>query len=147
MSMPMQISLDELLSMLMARVDGLAMNQENMRSRFNILGRVLYQKGLISEEDIYESIKEEHRVMKDLGLIEEIPGDDVLKAMSDSILQWIKGDVDAIKKSMEEYEKKMQELSAKQAQKPKIDVASPAVLDQLNRMSGQQKKGGGKIIL
>jgi len=143
----MQISLDELLSMLMARVDGLALNQENMRSRFNILGRVFYRKGLINDEDILESIKEEHRVMKDLGLIDEIPADDILKAMADSILQWIKGDVEAIKKSMEDYEKKMQELASKQAQKPKIDVASPAVLEQLDRMRGQQKKGGGKIIL
>ncbi|MBN1333923.1 MAG: hypothetical protein JW971_09185 [Synergistales bacterium] len=147
MSIPMQISLDELLSMLMARVDGLALNQENMRSRFNILGRVFYRKGLIDEEDIFESITEEHRIMKDLGLIDEMPGEDILKAMSDSILQWIKGDVETIRKSMEEYEKKMQELASKQAQKPKIDVASPAVLEQLNRMSGQQKKGGGKIIL
>ena len=147
MSIPMQISLDELLSMLMARVDGLALNQENMRSRFNILGRVFYRKGLIDEEDIFESIKEEHRIMKDLGLIDEMPGEDILKAMSDSILQWIKGDVETIRKSMEEYEKKMQELASKQAQKPKIDVASPAVLEQLNRMSSQQKKGGGKIIL
>lgn len=147
MSIPMQISLDELLSMLMARVDGLALNQENMRSRFNILGRVFYRKGLINDEDILESIKEEHRVMKDLGLIDEIPADDILKAMADSILQWIKGDVEAIKKSMEDYEKKMQELASKQAQKPKIDVASPAVLEQLDRMRGQQKKGGGKIIL
>ncbi|HPI97270.1 MAG TPA: hypothetical protein PLV56_00890, partial [Synergistales bacterium] len=130
-----------------ARVDGLALNQENMRSRFNILGRVFYRKGLINDEDILESIKEEHRVMKDLGLIDEIPADDILKAMADSILQWIKGDVEAIKKSMEDYEKKMQELASKQAQKPKIDVASPAVLEQLDRMRGQQKKGGGKIIL
>jgi len=147
MSIPMQISLDELLSMLMARVDGLALNQENMRSRFNILGRVFYRKGLINEEDIFESIREEHRIMKDLGLIDEMPEEDILRAMSDSILQWIKGDVEAIRKSMEDYEKKMQELASKQAQKPKIDVASPAVLEQLDRMRGQQKKGGGKIIL
>jgi hypothetical protein len=53
--------------------------------------------------------------------------------------------VDALKKGMEEYEKKMQEAMNRQNQKPKIDVASPAVLQQLDRMGGKQ--GGSKLIL
>jgi hypothetical protein len=47
---------------------------------------------------------------------------------------------------MEEYEKKMQEAMNRQNQKPKIDIASPAVLQQLNRMGGKQG-GGSKLIL
>ena len=69
--MPMQIGLDELLSMLLARVDGLAMDSENQKSRFNIMFRILYKKGLFSEADALEAVREEHRILKDLGMLEK----------------------------------------------------------------------------
>ena len=147
MAMPMQVSLDEILSMLLAKVDSLAINDENSKSKFNIVARVLYKKGILTDADIVESIKEEHRMLKELGAIAEEPSDDVVETIADGILQWIKGDVDSLKKGMEEYERKVQEAMAKQqAQKPKIDVASPAVLQQLNRMGGKGQ-GGGKLII
>ena len=146
MAMPMQVSLDEILSMLLARVDGLALSDENSKSKFNIITRVLYKKGIITDTDVIDSIREEHRMLKSLGLIAEEPEEDVVEAIAENILQWIKGDVDALKKGMEEYEKKMQEAMSRQNQKPKIDVASPAVLQQLNRMGGKQG-GGSKLIL
>jgi len=145
MDMPMQISLDEILSMLLARVDSMAYNQENIKTKFNILGRVMYKKGLVTDEDIEESIREEHRILKELGAISEMPDDDVVTAIADSILQWVKGDVEAIKKAMKDYEQKAQEMASKQQNaKPKIDVASPAVLKQLDSM---QNKKGGKLII
>ena len=146
MAMPMQVSLDEILSMLLARVDGLALSDENSKSKFNIITRVLYRKGIITDQDVIDSIREEHRMLKNLGLIAEEPEEDVIAAIAENILQWIKGDVDALKKGMEEYEKKMQAAMSRQNQKPKIDVASPAVLQQLNRMGGKQG-GGSKLIL
>jgi len=145
MAMPMQVSLDEILSMLLARVDGLALSDENSKSKFNIITRVLYKKGIITDTDVIDSIREEHRMLKSLGLIAEEPEEDVVESIAANILQWIKGDVDALKKGMEEYEKKMQEAMSRQNQKPKIDVASPAVLQQLDRMGGKQ--GGSKLIL
>ena len=145
MAMPMQVSLDEILSMLLARVDGLALSDENSKSKFNIITRILYKKGIITDQDVIDSIREEHRMLKSLGLIAEEPEEDVVEAIAENILQWIKGDVDALKKGMEEYEKKMQEAMSRQNQKPKIDVASPAVLQQLDRMGGKQ--GGSKLIL
>ena len=147
MAMPMQVSLDEILSMLLSKVDSLAINDENSKSKFNIVARVLYKKGILTDADIVESIKEEHRMLKELGAIAEEPSDNVVETIADGILQWIKGDVDSLKKGMEEYERKVQEAMAKQqAQKPKIDVASPAVLQQLNRMGGKGQ-GGGKLII
>lgn len=144
MAMPMQVSLDEILSMLLARVDSLVLNDENSKSKFNIITRVLYKKGIITDQDVTDSIKEEHRMLKELGLIAEEPAEDIVAGIAENILQWVKGDVEALKKGMAEYEKKMQDAMNRQSQKPKIDVASPAVLQQLNRMGG---KGGGKIIL
>jgi len=145
MAMPMQVSLDEILSMLLARVDSLALSDENSKSKFNIITRALYKKGVLTDEDVVDSIREEHRMLKELGVIAEMPGEEMVAAIADNILQWIKGDVAALKKGMEEYEKKVQEAMSKQSQKPRIDVASPAVLQQLDRMGGKQ--GGGKIIL
>ncbi|MDI9370682.1 MAG: hypothetical protein GX181_08020 [Synergistaceae bacterium] len=148
MVMPMQISLDEILSMLLARVDSLAINDENSKSKFNIVTRVLYKKGILSDADIVESIKEEHRMLKELGVISEEPSDEIVQTIADGILQWIKGDVESVKKGLEDYERRVQEAMAKQqAQKPKIDVASPAVLHQLNRLGGAKGQGGGKIII
>ena len=48
-------------------------------------------------------------------------------------------------KSLEEYDKRLQEAMSKQ-QKPKIDIASAAVLNQLDRMGGGAQ-GGKKLIL
>ncbi|MGI6784134.1 MAG: hypothetical protein ACOX5A_07880 [Aminivibrio sp.] len=145
MAMPMQVSLDEILSMLLARVDSLALSDENSKSKFNIITRALYKKGIITDEDVIDSIRKEHEMLKELGAIAEMPDDGMVAAIADNILQWIKGDVEALKKGMEEYEKKVQEAMSKQSQKPRIDVASPAVLQQLDRMGGKQ--GGGKLII
>ena len=139
-----QIGLDELLSMLLARVDNMAMDSENQKSRFNIMFRILYKKGAISDQDVLDSVREEHHVLKELGMIEEMPSDDVLENAAKSILLWIKGDTAAIKKTMEDYKKRVSDAMAKQS-KPRIDVAPAAVLGQLERMSGQQ--GGKKLII
>lgn len=139
-----QIGLDELLSMLLARVDGLATDSENQKSRFNIMFRVLYKKGIISDQDVLDSVKEEHTMLKELGMIDDIPSDALLENAAKNLLLWIKGDSETIKKTMEDYRKRVADAMAKQA-KPKIDVAPAAVLGQLDRMGAQQ--GGKKLII
>ena len=145
--MPMQIGLDELLSMLLARVDGITLDSENQKSRFNIMFRVLYKKGLISDKDVLDSVKEEHRILKELGMIEELPSPEALENAANGLLLWIKGDAAAIKKTMDDYEKRVSDAMAKQQQKTKIDVAQAAVLNQLERLGGRQQGGGKKLIL
>ncbi|MDR1376235.1 MAG: hypothetical protein LBJ22_01890, partial [Synergistaceae bacterium] len=135
----------ELLSMLLARVDGMALESENQKSRFNIMFRILYKKGLFSDQDVLDSVREEHRILKDLGMIEELPSNEALESVAKGLLLWIKGDAEALKKTVEEYEKRVSEAMTKQ-QKPKIDVAPAAVLGQLNRL-GAQQQGGKKLIL
>jgi hypothetical protein len=141
----MQIGLDELLSMLLARVDGMAIDAENQKSRFNIMFRILYKKGVFSDQDVLDSVREEHRILKELGMIEELPSNEALENVAKGLLLWLKGDVAAIRKTMEEYEKRVSDAVAKQ-QKPKIDVAPAAVLGQLDRL-GAQQQGGKKLIL
>jgi hypothetical protein len=147
--MPMQISLEEVITMLLSRVESLALNDENNKTRFNIVTRVLYKKGIISDQDIVDSVKEEHRMLKELGMIQEEPGEEVVASVANNILQWISGDVEGIKKAMDEYEKKVKEYAREQEKKSALTVASPDVLQQLDRLSSQQSgnKGGSRLII
>ncbi len=140
-----QISLDEILSMLLSRVDSLSIGTENIKSKVNIIGRALYKKGLISDQDIVDAVRDEHALLMDLGAIKEMPEEDMLSAMADSLLQWLKGDSEAIKESMRVYEEKMRQAIAREESKPRIDVAPPSVLRQLDQLGGKGK--AGKLIL
>jgi len=147
MAMPMQISLEEVITMLLSRVESLAMNDENNKTKFNIALRVLYKKGLITEQEIIDSVKEEHRMLKELELIPKEPGDDVVRAVADNILQWIRGDVPAIRKNMEEYEKKMQEYAREHERKSSLTVASSDMLHQLDKIAPPPGSGKSKLII
>jgi len=144
MAAPMQVSLEEIITMLLSRVESLSANDENNKTKSNIIYRALYKKGLITDEDIMDSVKAEYKMLKELGVIQAEPKDEMYQTISDGILQWIKGDVEGIKKSMADYEKKLQEYAREEAaQKPKIQVAGANVLSQLDSMSG----GKGKLIV
>ena len=110
MAGPMQISLEDVISMLLQRVESLSANDENSKTKSNIIYRALYKKGLITEEDILASVKEEYHMLKELGVVKEEPKDDMYQTITDGILQWIKCDVAGIKKSMTDYEQKLKDL-------------------------------------
>ena len=142
-TMPMQISLDELLGMLVSRVEELAADNENQKSRFNIMFRMLYKKGLFSENDAIDAIREENKILLELGLIKTMPDEKTLKAAADNLMLWIKGDAKEIKRSIEELKKKIQEAEEKQ-NRPKIETAPAGVLNELDRLGGSNNK---KLIL
>ena len=142
---PMQVSLEEIITMLLSRVESLSANDENSKTKSNIVYRVLYKKGILTEEDILESVKEEYSMLLELGVIPSAPKDEMYQTITDGILQWIKGDVEGIKKSMADYEKKLQEYAREEAaKKPKIEVAGANVLNQLDAAAAN---GGSKLII
>ena len=145
MPMPMQISLDEVLSMLLSRVDAMTMANENMKSKFNILARALYKKGLLNDDDILQSVKDEHQLLVDLGAVKSMPDEATLKSIADNVTQWVKNDAEAIKKSMMEYEAKVKAMIEEEEKKPRLDVATAADLQRLDRMSG--KAQGSRLIV
>ena len=56
-----------------------------------------------------------------------------------------KGDTESIKKTMEEYKKKVEEMMREaEAKKPKIAVANANVLNELDSLNN---KNGGKLIM
>lgn len=135
----MQIGIDELLGMLVSRLEDLAIESENQKSKFNIIARILYKKGLFNEQDALDAIKDEHKVLLALGAIKEIPSDEDLKAAAENFMLWIKGDTDEIKKSVEAIQKRLQK-AAEEQNKPKIDVAPAGVLNELDRLGANNKK-------
>ena len=141
--MPMQIGLDELLTMLVSRVEEMSLDSENQKSRFNIMFRMLYKKGLFDEKDAVEAIRDENKILLELGLIKAMPDDNTIKAAADNLMLWIKGDAKEIRRSMEELQKRMQEEAERQ-RAPKIDVAPAGVLNELDRLGGS---GGSKKLI
>ncbi|MEG2185278.1 MAG: hypothetical protein RRY12_11410, partial [Cloacibacillus sp.] len=78
-------------------------------------------------------------------VIQSEPDDAMYQTITDGILQWIRGDVEGIKKSMDDYEKQLQEFAkAEAAKKPKIEVAGANVLNQLDAAAATK---GGKLII
>ena len=139
----MQIGIEDLLGMLVSRIEELSVENENQKSRFNVMFRVLYKKGLFNENDAYESIKDENKILLELGAIEKMPDEKALRAAADNLMLWVKGDPEAIKQSVENIRKRLQE-AAEQQNKPKIDVAPAGVLNELDRLGANNNK---KIII
>ena len=142
--MPMQIGLEELLSMLISRSDEMSIDMENQKSRFNVMFRILYKKGLFDEKDALEAIRDENKILLELGMIKDMPDDNTLKTAADNLMLWIKGDAKEIRRSMEELQKRLQAEAEKQ-RAPKIDVAPAGVLNELDRLGGNNS--GKKLIL
>ena len=139
----MQIGLEDLLSMLVSRVDELSIDTENSKSRFNIMFRMLYKKGLFTENDALDAIRDENKILLELGLIKAMPDEDTLKAAAQSLMLWIKGDAKEIKHSMDELQKRIQ-AEAQKRTAPKIETAPAGVLNELDRLGGNN---GKKLIL
>ena len=142
--MPMQIGLDELLGMLVSRVEEMGIDNDNQKSRFNIMFRMLYKKGLFDEKDALDAIREENKILLELGMIKAMPDDKTLKAAADNLMLWIKGDAKEIKRSIDEIQKKLQEAAEKQ-NKPRIETAPAGVLNELDRLGANN--AGKKLIL
>ena len=141
--MPMQISLDELLGVLVSHTQELAIDNENIKNKFNIMSRILYKKGLFNEHDALEAIRDENKMLLELGMIKTMPDEKTLKNAAENLMMWIKGDTKAIKRSLEEMQKKIQEEEAKQ-NAPRIETAPAGVLDQLDRLNSNNNK---KLII
>ncbi|MBR0070242.1 MAG: hypothetical protein IJP97_07090, partial [Synergistaceae bacterium] len=116
---------------------------ENIKNKFNIIFRMLYKKGIFNENDALDAIRDENKMLLELGMIKTMPDEKTLKNAAENLMMWIKGDTKAIKRSLEEMQKKIQEEEAKQ-NAPRIETAPAGVLDQLDRLNSNNNK---KLIL
>ena len=139
----MQVSLEELLSMLLSRVEELTVDMENMKSRFNIMFRMLYKRGQFKEADVIEALRDENKILQELGMIKSMPEEAALKAAAENLMLWIKGDPKDIRRSMEELQRHIEAENQKRTA-PKIETAPAGVLNEIDRLGGNGTK---KLIL
>ncbi len=140
----MQMSIEQLLSGLMGKLEALEASIDDVRLKNNILLRLLKEVSSkkISVTTIQLAVKEELKITKEAGLIEENQDTTMTeKRITDSLYNWLEGDVADIKEQVTEYKKKMEEAQREQA--GNIDIAPPNFVDALG---SQQKNKEGKII-
>ena len=68
----MQMTLEDMLSLMMARIDSVAMSEESMKTKFDVLGRALYKKGIITDDDIVDAVRERGSSRRQLALLKMI---------------------------------------------------------------------------
>jgi len=147
--LPMQVTLDQLLSVMMARLESLETMIEDLKLRENIALRLISKKLGIKKEDFKNAIKEEFEVMRKAGMVEEKEtedSDETEKLMAEELYKWISGDVEDLRKQIEEYKKKLKEVIEKEQKGKVIDVAPPDLLQRLDQIKKSRKGPGGLII-
>ncbi|HPE69048.1 MAG TPA: hypothetical protein P5560_01730 [Thermotogota bacterium] len=132
----MEISFEQLLNLLMARLEGLNAAVEDMRFRMNVIGSLLLEKTGLTLSEVENAVQSQLNVMKEVGSIESISSAQV-KSLAKSILHWFQGDVDSIQEEIEAYEKMVKEASASMSPNTKeniIQIASPNLMDDLEKI-------------
>jgi gas vesicle protein len=144
----MQIGLDQIIQVIMQRLEGIEMSVEDIKFRTNIALRLLRKNDLMQDEDLETAVKNEYTALTELESEEIEMNEEQIKQISKGILQWVDNDLEEMKEKIRDYHEKMKEMMEKENNKSDISVA-PA--DLINRLDGMKKSGndkkGGKIIL
>jgi hypothetical protein len=127
----MDMSLEEIMSVILSRVEGLSASMEDLRFRINVLGSAMVDKGDIAKDDIRAAVRKQLNIMKYLGSAEEVDLNTV-EGLSESIMNWFSGDMSAIKAEFEEYRKVMEEAEKNMKnEEKKIEIAGAGFLGDL----------------
>ena len=67
-----QLDMGNFLSMMMAKMEESSMAISNMTNRFNIIFRILFEKNLITKDDILNSLRKEYNLLKNLESVKDV---------------------------------------------------------------------------
>lgn len=144
----MQVSLDQILTALLTKVDTIEASMDDLRLKNNILLRLIKEfSPELTKEKLEEVIKAEFATTENAGLIDIETADktgEMAVKMAESMYNWLEGNVDDIKEKMQEYRKQMEEAMEKERNGNVIDVAPANFVNSLNK---NPKKGGNGLIL
>jgi hypothetical protein len=127
----MDMSLEELMNMLISRLEGLSASVEDHRFRINIIGSALTDQDVIKKEDIRAAVRKQLNIMKYLGSADNVDFNTV-EGLTESIMNWFDGDMSAIKAEYEQYKKIMEEAEEKiKKEGQRIEIAGPGSLGDL----------------
>lgn len=127
------MDMNGLLSVLMGQTNSLSNDLRMMRINYNVIARLLYEKNIITEDDIKNQINKELDILLEIGAIEQKPTEKELNRLYDDILLWVKGDPNIIKEKSAQYEKEFEEMI--NSQRNKIQVATTDTLNTIDRIS------------
>ena len=134
------MQMEDLFRMLMMNMESIQSNVTQERTNFNIVARVLYEKGIITNSDIFESTKKEFAVMKAAGIIPEMPNTQEIHQVADAITIWMKSDSEEIGKRFKNYQELIKKESEKAASR--IETVPGSAMSSLNNAARK-----GKIIV
>ncbi len=127
----MDMSLEELMNMLISRMEGLSASVEDLRFRINIVGSALADTEVIKKDDIRAAVRKQLNIMKYLGSAETVDYNTV-EGLTESIMNWFDGDMSAIKAEYEAYKQMMEEAEEKiKKEGQRIEIAGPGSLGDL----------------
>lgn len=135
----MQISLDQLLQVLMARLDSLEMSLEDLKFRTDVALRILKKNNLLDEDNVKEAVKEEFVLLNQLSDEKEEIDEEKIEGITKGIINWVDNDVNYFKKQYADFQEKLRQF-LEEEDKSNISVASPELLKQLESLKGENPK-------
>src|SRR6056297_4162109 len=127
----MEMSIEELMNMLVSRLEGLSASVEDLRFRINISGSALVDQDVIKKDDIRAAVRKQLNIMKYLGSADNVDYNTV-EGLTESIMNWFDGDMSAIKAEYEQYKRLMEEAEGKiNKESQRIEIAGPGSLGDL----------------
>ncbi|HOB15852.1 MAG TPA: hypothetical protein PK894_04750 [Defluviitoga sp.] len=130
----MQITIDQLLQLLMARLDSLEMSIEDLKFRINISLRILRKNNLLNEENVKEAVKEEFELLNQLSEEEIELEEERIESVTKSIVNWVDNDVNYFKKQYAVFEEKLRKFFEEE-DSSNISIAPPELLKQLENLN------------
>ncbi len=130
----MQITIDQLLQLLMARLDSLEMSIEDLKFRINISLRILRKNNLLNEENVKEAVKEEFELLNQLSEEEIELEEERIESVTKSIVNWVDNDVNYFKKQYADFEEKLRKFFEEE-DSSNISIAPPELLKQLENLN------------
>jgi len=127
----MDMSLEEIMNILISRIEGLSASIEDLRFRVNIIGSALADSEAINKEAVRVAVRKQLNIMKYLGSADNVDFNTV-EGLTESIMNWFNGDMSAIKAEYEAYEKLMEEAHEKMKNETqRIEIAGAGSLGDL----------------
>jgi hypothetical protein len=143
----MQISLEQIIQIIMAKLDNIELSMEDMKFRTNVALRILKEEGLLTQDRINKAIKDEFEANNILEDNDQEIEEEKIEEISKGILNWVDNDLEEMKNKIKDYQDKMKKMMDEE-EKNNISVAPADLLNRLDSMNNNNKKGkSGNIIM
>jgi molecular chaperone DnaK (HSP70) len=144
----MQISIEQIIQVIMAKLENIELSLEDIKFRSNVAVRILRDNDMLNQEDVEKAVKEEFEALKELDEEREEVSQEQIKQVSKGIIQWADNDLDEMKDRNKNYQEQMKEMMDKENSKADISVAPSNFIDQLeiNKKKGNVNESGNIIM-